>query len=386
MPYGIHLLAGATLEVEPCAVVLVGAGRELVVQGDASLVAVGRADAPILFDGATPEHGAWIGLEVRAQALPDTRLEHVVVAHAGADPELTGHPPAAIRSAHGPGLDLRDVEVRDSGGWGVAMLAGGAFSPRARGLRVRGSRGDGAVYFADADAVRTLPDGDLRGNARDEITVACAVRTVRNEGTWRAREGVRYRVPRAARLLVEGLDAPRLTLAPGAVLAFDEDAEMAVGEGFPGSLDARADEGHGAPVLTSVATPPRAASWVGLVLGPRSDRARTALRGLTIEGAGAASSAIGPWCPVDAEGLDGPRAMLHFVGAATPQRDDAVRFVAGPSRGAAVYIERAAPVAAGASARPPLLADLREAGTRCAVAVGASGGQCPVTPRCPWGI
>lgn len=339
VPYGIHLLAGAQVTIEPCAVVAVGGGRDVVVQGDAALIAVGDVGAPVLFTSLAPQPnpGDWVGIEIRAHALPSTRFGQTTVEFAGASRGVPGEPAAAIRSWTRSGLSISNVRVTASAGYGVAMLDDAGFSSDAVGLTIEGSHGEGALYFADVDRVSSTPPGRYVGNARDEIVLAAAQRVVSNESTWRALAGgARYRVRRAARVIVNGAESPRLNLVPGTEVAFDEDAELVVGDELPGALRAVGEEPTKPVVLTSAARPAARASWVGVVLGVHTDLTRTALRAVTLAGAGAVATGVFDTCwPLPAGAVE-PRGMLFLQGVSRDDLVSHVRFQAGPADGVAI--------------------------------------------------
>lgn len=386
VPFGVHLLAGASVRVEPCAVVLVGAERAVVVQSDARLVAEGSAAEPILFDALTdsPAPGHWIGLELRARALPDTRFAHVTVAYAGADPGVAGEVPAAIRTRAAAGLRVDHVSIRSSGGFGVAAMDTGAFSPSSRALTIEGSQGEGAVYLADVNAAKSLPEGRFVGNVRDDIVLAATHRVLRNESTLRSPgQSVRYRLRRAARWMVQGVASPRLVLAPGVTLAFEDDASLEVGVELPGSLVAEGDPRVGPVRFVAAEAPARAASWGAVVLGAQADVARSRLRDMEISGAGGAVAGTFETCPSDPSADVESRGMLILAGrsAALPVRG--VRFVDGPRNGFAILRADAPPLSLTDFTRSSQGNDLTRAGVRCASSAPSTGGRCAPTPGCP---
>lgn len=386
VPYGAHVIAGASLRVEPCAVVLVGAERALVVQSDARMVAAGTAAEPIVFDALSesPAHGDWVGLEVRARALPDTRLAHATIVHAGGDPGAPGEPPAAIRTRASAGLDVEHVTIRSSGGFGVAALDDGGFSPRARDLTIEDSRGEGAVYLADVNVAKTLPEGRFRGNARDDVVLAATQRVLRIESTLRSLgNSARYRLRRAARWIVQGVSSPRLTLAPGATLAMGEESSLEVGLELPGALVAEGDTSAGPVRVVAADGAAGASSWGAVVLGARADVARSRLRDMEISGAGGAVTGAFESCPAPSPADVESRGMLVLAGASAAMAVEGVRFVAGPRNGFAILRADAPPLSPTDFTRASQRNDLTRAGVRCASSQPSRGGDCPPTPGCP---
>jgi len=386
LPFGVHLLAGASVRVEPCAVVLVGAERALVVQSDARLVAEGSAAEPITFDALadSPAPGHWIGLELRARALPDTRFAHATIAYAGADPGVTGEVPAAIRTRAAAGLQVDHVTIRSSGGFGVAAMDTAAFGLRSRALTIEGSQGEGAVYLADVNAARTLPEGHFSGNVRDDIVLAATHRVLRNESTLRfPGPGVRYRLRRAARWMVQGVASPRLVVAPGVTLAFEDDASLEVGVELPGSLVAEGDPRVGPVRFAAAETPARSASWGAVVLGAQADIERSRLRDMEISGAGGAVTGTFETCPSDPSTGVESRGMLILAGPSAPLPVRGVRFVDGPRNGFAILRADAPPLSPADFTRSSQGNDLARAGVRCASSAPSRGGRCAPTPGCP---
>jgi hypothetical protein len=382
VPFGVHLLAGASVRIDPCAVVLVGAERAVVVQSDARLIADGSAAEPITFDALDDTSSRWIGLEIRARALPDTRLTHVTITHAGADPAIVGEVPAAVRT-RATGLQLDHVSIRNSGGFGLAAMDTGTFSSRARGLSIEGSQGDGAIYLADVNAVKTLPEGRFVANVCNDVVLAATHRVLRNESTLRALgPGVRYRLRRAARWIVQGVTSPQLIVAPGVTLAFEEDASLEVGVELPGALVAEGDPRVGPPRFVAAEAPARAASWGAVVLGAQTDVTRSRLRDMEIWGAGGAVTGTFETCPSDPSTGVESRGMLILAGRSASLPIHGVRFVDGPRNGFAILRADATPLSAADFTRSSQGNDLTRAGVRCASSAPSSGGRCAPTPGC----
>lgn len=388
VPNGVHVIAGASLRVEPCATVLVGPAQEIVVQDDARLRAIGSPEAPILFDsdGDHPAPGDWVGIEIRARALPGTRFARATIRHAGAAPSQRGEPPAALRSRALAGLEVDGLAVERSAGWGVATLGESGFAHDARDLRITGAEGPGAVYLDDVDQVRTLPTVQFAANAVNEVFVAAHLRTLRSDGTWRSLgANARYRIRKSSRIMVEGADAPRLVIAPGTTIAFEEDAELDVGWSAPGALFADGGDETRRVVFTSVDGSAEPSRWVGVLFGERTDTARSGLRYTRIEGAGARATGDFVTCQrSDGERLE-PNGMVFFQGVRAAGLLTQTEFRRGPRAGVAVFVAGDSAVAAEdftASSRGNIFV---LAGVRCAQSAAPTGGRCPPTPRCDGG-
>ncbi len=383
LPNGMHIVAGATVRVEPCAVVLVGTGRDLVVQDDARLVAAGTASEPVLFDSASdrPTAGDWIGVEIRARALPTSSLSHTTIAHGGAEPPQRGEPSAGIRSWMAAGLDLDHVTVQESTGWGIAMLGEAGFSSRSRELRITNTVGPGAVFFADAGQVRTLPDGDYGRNEHPDIFVAARGRTVQTDATWR-NPGIncRYRIRRAARILVEGTNAPRLIIAPGTTVAFEDDAELDVGWDHPGALVADGGDTQNRIVFTGNGATVTPATWVGLLFGPHTDTTRSRVRFAVVEGAGARAAGAFAACPIaSGEPLE-PSGMVFLQGIRAGEMITHTEFRAGPARGVAIFASGDSPLPAEDFAAPTRGNIFAAAGVLRPQTTPPHAGRCAATP------
>lgn len=369
VPYGTHLLAGATLELEPCVLVVMGPRAEFVVQDRARLVAVGRSDAPIRFtSGAdTPRAGDWRGLELRAHLDAETRLEHVTVEHAGAEPPVRGESPAAIRVWAVDGADLRDVTVRSYVHWGVALSGRGRLAATSRDLTVTAGEGEGTFTVADVEAVESIPSGRYTGNAHDDIRVEGRQRRIARSTTWRAL-GPRYQLRSPLHIEVGGDARPVWTLAPGVELALAAEVEIDVGYDAPGALVADGGSPE-TPVIFRASDPsPGAPSWTGIFFGPRAEVSASRVRHARIEGAGAPSGSVFRLCPPTHRAVTLDAAMVVFDGVDPGESITDTAFVAGPRNGFAVLRSGDFPTA------PSLVTDTshRNDLTRADVAVAES--------------
>ncbi|MEZ4410724.1 MAG: hypothetical protein R3A52_30210 [Polyangiales bacterium] len=379
-PHGMFLMAGARLALEPCALVLVGEGRDVVVQDGATLVSEGEPGRPVRFDaeGDAPPPGAWRGVEVRRRANPETRFVWTHLDHAGAPAAERGDPPAGLR-VFAPSLRASHLAVASSGGWGVALQEAGAFSDDAGPLTVRGAR-EGAVTVADVSRVSTLPLGDYRGNARDEVRVELRDAVLTASARWRDL-GVRYRVPASRRLRVEGADAPALTLDPGVTVAFDDDAALEVGWRAPGALVAVGD-GPDARVSLVAAGEGARPRWVGVLFGPLAVASTSRLRWARIEGAGRPSGAFLPHCAPAGPELDPDRAMVTFASIEARNVIRDTLFVAGPTAGVAVLWAGDREGAPEDVTAPSHGNEFDTNSIGCPQSWARVGGACPVRPSC----
>jgi hypothetical protein len=376
VPEGLTIRDGASLTLAPCALVLVARDRAFAVGPGGALMAVGDADHPIRIgaDGPAPQPGDWIGVRFDARARVTSRLAWVRVERGGGGEDA----PACVHSRLAL-LDVQNVTLRDCRGHGIRLSEDGAFAPSATSVTVSGAvasdfASTGAIYIDAPDAVRTLPSGKYTGNAVDEITVG-GVGDVRSTATWRD-PGVRYHILRGLR--IQGPNAPVLTIAPAARLAFERDAGLVVGADSGGGLVADGASEERRIVFTAGATRPTPGSWDAIVLGPHFDRAASRLAYVTIEyGGGTAHGALCPWAAEHAD-----TALLVFAAAPTSaQIVSHARFVGAPAAGAVV-----APLWTGAPldfTDPALGNDFGFAGARCHVApVRAETGACRIPSAC----
>lgn len=331
VPYGLHLHPGATLDVEPCALLLVGPGMEVVVHGGASMRASGTTERPIRIARLDPAQ-AWQALEVRADARADTSLDGVTLEGAGSPPTERASMAASLRVAMRSGLRATGLAVVDGEAWGVAIVGDGRFADHDSVVSLSRLRGEGAVTVEDVRRVADLPRFAMSGNASNDVRVEARLRVLDVDARWRSLgEGVRYRVRPHVHVVVEGASSPTLTLEAGARVSFGESAELDVGFGAPGALSAEGDALH--PVVFDGDGSGR---WVGIHLGPRLARERFRLAFARIEHAGEASGVVVPTCGDADAHVD--EAMLTAQGVEILTSLRSVAFVDGPPEGFALVI------------------------------------------------
>jgi hypothetical protein len=299
LPYGLVVRAGATLELEPCALLRVGPGRAVSVGPRGGLVARGEPLRPIVFErlGATP----WVGLAVLEGAAGTTALAHVELVGAGGD---AGEVIAASLQVAARGLVAQHVSVLGSAARGVWLRAGGSFAAGASVSVQRAAVGAAAVD--DVNDVAALPLQPLRESETRDVLLTGGQATLRRDAVWGGRNA-RYAVRSGVRLRVEGSARPCLTIAPGTTLIFGEDSALEVGVDAPGALFA---EGTRDEPMTLRGVDDRPASWLGVHLGAQIDLSRSAFRHLRVVSAGAPSGAAVGGCGC-ADDVRGDAAMLQ---------------------------------------------------------------------------
>jgi hypothetical protein len=365
LPYGLHVHPGATLTIEPCALLLVGPGMEIVVHGGAVLLASATEERPIRVARLDPAR-AWQAIEMRAEVLPPSSLAGVIVAGAGAPPIERGVTAASLRVAMRGGLHADGMSIVGGEAWGIAVLGDGRFADRDSTIELSGLRGDGAVTVEDVNRVGDLPRLRLHDNASNDVRVEARTRTVSADTLWRSLgPSSRYVVRAAMHVLVEGEGSPTLSLEAGTRVSFGADAELDVGFGGRGALVAVGDPLR--PIVFDAASGDR---WVGLHIGPRADAARTSIRHARIERAGAPSGAVLPTCGCEGAHVD--EAMLTIQGLARPLDLEDVAFVDGSPEGLGMVTAGNFPEfnpSGGAL-------DFTRSGVRCPVANPMRSGRC----------
>jgi hypothetical protein len=167
VPNGVNFQNGATLTIEPCALVVMGAGANLTI-GDtataADIVAIGTADEPILITGSEPVAGHWDGIFTALTT--SSQLEHVIVEHAG----FEGNGTVNIQGVAGEeGPVLVNNVLRDGAGPGVRTLDGGRIGAGSTGNTISGM----ATFPIEVDfeSIDSVPDGTYTGNDDDRVHI-----------------------------------------------------------------------------------------------------------------------------------------------------------------------------------------------------------------------
>ncbi len=349
LPHGFRVLDGKTLTVEPCAVVLVGAGSGLTVENGGALVAAGDAEHPIRFgsNNPQPQAGDWNGLWFAESVRRASRLSHVVIEHGGHD-WSGGHAGLAVTF---PGLHVDHLTARANLGFGVALRDGGRFAPGSSDVTVTGTTSEGAslsgaVYVQRAPSVASLPAGRYTGNAVDEVFIAEAgpgsdTHTLRNTATW-ANLGVPYHIADDLDVRVDGPTGPILTIAAGVTLLMGRNAGISVGYDAEGGLVIDGGSDDGRVTLKPAGNDASPGQWHGVYFGPRFNRSASRLRYVTIQSAGSpwGSSQFCDWA-----GDNSDSGFVAVEAAPQPSLIDHARFVnGGPDTAAIVRHWRGAPV------------------------------------------
>lgn len=270
---------GATLTIEPCAVVRLAPGVIVTVgqtpgAAAASIRAHGDAMRTITF---TRDTAAMPWGSIRAFPTGTLDFEHVQLS-GGGDP-LTAQQGGGTLIGAGPGgnmgltpqLRLVDVTIANSMGYGVNVQTRGSFSADSANLTITAPASN--PITVDGAAVSTIPTGTYTG----EIRVANSSSLLDPEIAFHAR-GVPYAIATAfsmspmTSVAAGGLST--LTIEAGVTIKFITGGSMSLGSSngitpaniFPVKLIAQGTAA--APiVLTSASATPAAGSWVGLAWG-----------------------------------------------------------------------------------------------------------------------
>ncbi len=308
IPFDLNIAAKVTLE--PCAVVRIAPLKTVTLGPGGRLVAEGTAAQPIVIE---PRDAGTHWAEIRAIG-GTLRLVHTTV-DGGGDP-LNSVPAFAgaldVRGDQVPPtqeiLHAELLTVSGSASQGLYMHEGGGFSAASHDVTVTGSAGYPVHMWARH--LGTLPTGNYRGNATDEILVtgSGAYATVQEDMTIHDR-GVPYHVGTAT---TEGrLDigaatgVATLTIEAGVTMKFKAGGSMRV-EFFQGTNPASGaliavGTAQKPIVFTSAAATPAAGDWLGIWFGETPD-ARDRVEFVEVRYAGGTSVSGSNSCPYPSTG------------------------------------------------------------------------------------
>lgn len=275
----LSVRAGATLTVEPCAVVEMEETSRIAIASPGTpttgtIVAQGDEDHPIVFRAQAG--GSWGHMLVEAGGA--AQLSYVTFEDGGTEDPL-GATIVVLGDGTLPAkrnFFVDHVTIRGSKGAGLRMDRVTGFAPGSDALVVTDS-GDETTPFpviVDEYGIDGLPRGDYTGNQEDAILVD-ANSTLEESGTMR-NVGVPYRIGTWANgdLVIgggSGKSLTTLTIEPGVRLEFFPgtalEIEHITGE-FPASGAIVAEGTAAEPIVfTSARTSPAAGDWRGLWFG-----------------------------------------------------------------------------------------------------------------------
>lgn len=271
VPSSLTINAGATLTIEPCAQVQLGAGAAI--YADGKLVARGTATQPIVID-ARDATAPWSYLAGSAGGSID--LAYASLLHGG-NTDINGYGAIDVRGDTSQpiqsALRVQNVTIDGSRGFGVSVRYNAGFTADSTGLVIRNAA-SGPVRTS-FELAGTLPQGTYTGNGVNEILVVAEGTYITNDVTFHAL-GVPYRIGDSGgtgkTVIVGGTAAgarSTLTLEPGVELRFNSGGSLtfnAPGSGQAATGVLVAHGGTAGPVtFTSGLSPQAAGDWQGLV-------------------------------------------------------------------------------------------------------------------------
>ncbi|MFA6035046.1 MAG: hypothetical protein WC889_19260, partial [Myxococcota bacterium] len=277
VPYYLEssLSLSADLTVAPGVTFIMAEGFGLTVSGDASaLIAVGTAQAPIVFTGESKARGSWKGIIFDGSNNNRNKMSHVTVEWAGSTAsDVDGAAVKLIADSHGVQLNMSQTTLKQSQGWGLYMV-GSAIVPAFTGnVLTQNLLGPASV---DSDSAhQLLPASTYTGNDVDRVRVR--TNRVSQAVTW-SDIGVPY--------ILDGGVAVDLvwTLAPGVTLIMEQDAGINVNGDAAGFY---AVGTSAKPILITGATK-TAGDWNSIVFSG-SNNASNVLDHCTVEYGGGGS-------------------------------------------------------------------------------------------------
>lgn len=267
---------GATLTIEPCAVVRVAETYGLHVNGGGQIIAKGNAAQPILFEGK--DGVTWGDLQVDVDGFAD--LAYVTMRDAGELGATSGRAGGALHlygsfdQAPLPLARVDHVTLEGAVRFGAVLEMRGSFSDDSDSLTITGA-GEMAIW-ASATSLGSIPPGDYTGNATDAIRIRTDTKV--DYDTTIHDLGVPYVVGgdgASSQFSVHGVNdtVAVLTIEPGVTLQFpktDRDSALYVQHRSNVPVDASAGAlvavGTQAQpiVFTSAEAAPAAGDWVGV--------------------------------------------------------------------------------------------------------------------------
>ena len=299
-----------TVTIEPCAEVLLAAGRQITVRG--SLIAEGTATQRIHI-GAKDAGQTWANIRTLSPAtvrlayatldggglVGNTQLYYTGVLHISGD----GQKPVQET------LFVDHVTIDGSGSSGVVLDGNAGFASGSNALVIKGAASFPMSIWARA--VGGIPAGSYTGNAKDEILLpTTSGNETIDETTTLHERGVPYLVGHdssdgSMRVDVPASKAPvTLTIEPDVKVRFKKGGSLHIAffsgtDAARGSLVAVGSAGHHILFASDEASP-APGDWLGLSFGD-VPTATNRVDYLDIENAGGTSSSGSGSCPDNAE-------------------------------------------------------------------------------------
>lgn len=317
----LRLRGNATLTIAPCAQVRIRGGHSIYVQDSATLTAQGTPSGPIAI-GADDPTQPWGFIQIFAPAT--ARFAYATLDNGLADRSMTqaygmiearGNQDAPAQEV----LKVDHVTVRNSGGYGVSLRAGGAFTRDSEALTITGSAQQPIRILPRLAG--NLPTGSYTGNRDDTIDVETeAGGEVNFEDVTFHDRGVPYRIGGDQKgdtrgELRVGPKHYTLTLEPGVTLGFKPGASRLLVDFSPHSTSGvLVAQGTAAKpiVFTSGADVPARGDWIGIQFGEIIDPA-TVMNHIQILFAGGATTANSYHCLPDGSYSRNEDAAIWFA-------------------------------------------------------------------------
>lgn len=214
------VIDGGELTVEAGATLQFNANIAFIVRDDGRLRLSGTEDAPVVLMGQEESAGFWKGLNLRSSGAANV-LDHFVIAHAGSRGwSGAAYSTASIFASASSGATMTNGRITTGGGHGF-------IAERQTEVRVSGCTfelHDQGAYVHPDVAQYLSADNAFVDNVVNVVRVGFSdTDDLLTEQTWQ-NVGVPWRIEKTLDVL-----AP-LTLAPGAVVEFNEDIALEINE------------------------------------------------------------------------------------------------------------------------------------------------------------
>ena len=278
LPFDMSI--GAAVTIEKCAVVKIGAGKQISVRSGGSIITQGVAGQPVTIE----KQGAAEFVNIRTLNGGTLSFTHTTIS-GGGDPlngiaAVSGTLDIAGTAAPAmPILHADHLTVMGSKSSGIVMHDGGGFDAASTDVTISGSMQFPIASFSRL--MTTIPTGTYTGNATDEILLHATggPEAAVENATIHAR-GVPYRVgyqPNSNLDVGPVTGVATLTIEPGVTLKFGPGGKLRI-DAAASTTPARgvliANGTAAAPIVfTSAAATPVAGDWHGIWLGGLVDPA-----------------------------------------------------------------------------------------------------------------
>lgn len=306
----------ATLTLEPCTQVQIGAAKSVIVRDAGSIVGIGTEDTPIRIGAVDPEQ-PWAQIHVYHGNL--IQLAHATIEDGG---ELGNIVPTdaamifaqAVDAVSPHTLDFDHVTIRGSVSQGIRLIDGARFSSDSTALVATENASHPVNTWANG--LTTVPDGDYTGNGEDSIFVVGGGLAAVTEDVTMHDRGVPYVIGNGeAGNQLRVSEGAALTIAPGVELQFAKDGGLHVDYGSYPGVGRGALIAVGTPdapiVFTSVAESPMPGDWYGIYFWNQPDP-RDVIAHARVEYAGGVSQIGSGACTTD--GITNHDAAIRFLG------------------------------------------------------------------------